>query len=72
MKDKLQNGTEELAGRQYEIEDYGKNDQLSSGLATTHEQVSDAYMEGEIKAVVDDVKGKNVEIPREGYQDYYS
>lgn len=72
MKDKLQNSTEELAGRQYETEDYGRNDQLSSGLATTHEQVSDAYMEGEIKAVVDDVKGKNVEIPREGYQDYYS
>ena len=29
-----------------------EKDTLSSGLATTHEQVSDANMEGEIKAVI--------------------
>ncbi|WP_449539277.1 YozQ family protein [Ferdinandcohnia sp. Marseille-Q9671] len=69
MKDKLQNSTDELAARQYDPSDYQKNDQLSSGLATTHEQVSDAYMEGEIKAVIDDVKGKNIEIPRKGYEE---
>lgn len=38
-----------LAGRLYNVTDYQKQDSLSQGLATTHEQVSDAYMEGEIK-----------------------
>ncbi|MFT4415889.1 YozQ family protein [Fredinandcohnia humi] len=69
MKDKLQNNTVDLAGRYYETEDYNKEDQLSSGLATTHEQASDAYMEGEIKAIIEDVGGKNIEIPRQGYEE---
>lgn len=56
-----------LAGRYYEVEDYNGNDQLSSGLATTHEQVSDAYMEGEINATIENVNGKDINIPREGY-----
>jgi len=72
LKDKNQNTTEDLAARYYQPEDYDKDDQLSSGLAETHEQVSDSYMEGEIKAVVDNVNKKDAEIPREGYQDYFS
>lgn len=56
-----------LAGRVYNVSDYQKNDQLSTGLATTHEQVSDAYMEGEIKPVIDDVNGKDLPIKRKGY-----
>lgn len=58
-----------VAGRQYQVEDYQGNDQLSSGLADTHEQVSDSYMEGEIGAVIDDVNGKNIEIPRKGNEE---
>lgn len=57
----------QLAGRQYDVADYTKNDQVSSGLATTHEQVSDAYMEGEVKSVLDDLSGMDVQIPRQGY-----
>lgn len=57
----------DLANRYYEPEDYQKKDEVSSGLATTHEQVSDAYMEGEINAVVDDVKGQDIPIKHEGY-----
>jgi hypothetical protein len=38
----------EIAGRTYESSDYQKNDALSSGLAETHEQASDAYMEGTV------------------------
>lgn len=38
----------EIAGRQYEFADYKKKGQLSSGLAKTHEQVSDGYFEGTI------------------------
>lgn len=56
-----------LAGRNYEVEDYKGNDQLSSGLATTHEQVSDTYMEGEIMPVIENVNGKDINLPREGY-----
>ncbi|MBS4197699.1 YozQ family protein [Lederbergia citri] len=58
-----------LAGRMYDVQDYGREDTLSSGLATTHEQVSDAYMEGEIKAVIDDVSGSDNEIRREGLEE---
>ena len=59
----------QVAGRQYQVKDYQGNDQLSSGLANNHEQVSDRYMEGEIGAVIDDVKGKSKEISRKGYDE---
>lgn len=58
-----------IAGRYYESEDYTRNDQLSSGLATTHEQVSDAYMEGQADAVIEDVVGVDISIPRKGYNE---
>ncbi|WP_409301067.1 YozQ family protein [Peribacillus sp. SCS-155] len=35
--------TSHIAGRTFHNEDYKKDDQLSSGLAETHEQVSDNY-----------------------------
>ena len=60
MDKKKLNESTEIAGRTFETSDYQKNDELSSGLATTHEQVSDAYMEGEIGAVIDDVNGKDI------------
>jgi hypothetical protein len=44
----------QIAGRQYEVEDYKRQDQLSSGLATTHEQASDDYMEGTIDAMIEE------------------
>ncbi|SFC79046.1 Protein of unknown function [Bacillus sp. OV322] len=45
---KKQNSTSEIAGKHFKVEDYKKDDQLSSGLAETHEQVSDDYMAGTI------------------------
>ncbi|WHY99789.1 YozQ family protein [Peribacillus simplex] len=56
------NESSEIAGRSYDVNDYKREDTLSSGLATTHEQVSDTYAEGEIKAVVDDVNGRDIEL----------
>jgi hypothetical protein len=53
----------ELAGRNYQVEDYNRNDQISSGLASTHEQVSDSYMEGEAFSLVGDINGKNISLP---------
>lgn len=32
----------------YDAADYHKQDEVSQGLATTHEQVSDVYMAGDI------------------------
>lgn len=59
----------DLAGRTYEVKDYDRQDTLSSGLATSHEQVSDAYMEGELKQVIDNVDGKDIKGKREGLEE---
>lgn len=59
------NESSEVAGRIYDVSDYKREDPLSSGLATTHEQVSDTYAEGEIKAVIDDVNRRDIEIAKE-------
>ncbi|PMC39070.1 DUF4025 domain-containing protein [Bacillus sp. UMB0899] len=58
-----------IAGKTYEVEDYQASNTLSSGLATTHEQASDAYMEGEVNAVIDNVDGEDVQVKRESYKD---
>lgn len=58
----------ELADRHYQPEDYQKKDEISAGLAVTHEQVSDAYMEGEIQPVIDNLEGEDVSIERKGYE----
>ena len=60
MNKKNLNESTEIAGRIYDTDDYKKKDELSSGLATTHEQVSDTYMEGEIGGVMEDVNGKDI------------
>jgi hypothetical protein len=49
-----------IAGRIFHTDDYQKNDDLSSGLATTHEQVSDTYMEGEVGGNMENVAGKDI------------
>lgn len=59
---KNSNQNTDVAGRVFNPSDYEKNDQLSSGLATTHEQASDTYTEGEIGAVIDDADGEDIEI----------
>ncbi|WP_110113806.1 YozQ family protein [Bacillus sp. CGMCC 1.16541] len=41
--------TEEMADRQFEAEDYNRQDELSQGLAETHEQMSDVYSEGTVE-----------------------
>ncbi|KAF0823222.1 YozQ family protein [Cytobacillus firmus] len=69
MNKKDNNNGANIAGRYYEAEDYKRNDQLSSGLATTHEQVSDTYMEGQADAVIEDVVGVDISIPRKGYEE---
>jgi hypothetical protein len=57
-----------LAGRYYEVEDYNREDQLSSGLATTHEQVSDTYMQGDSDPLIGDVNGRNITVHSENFE----
>jgi hypothetical protein len=70
-KNSATNSTE-LAGRTYETSDYQRNDVMSTGLATTHEQVSDTYMEGEIGATIetvdDDLNAKDLPIAQKPYR----
>ncbi|RAK18412.1 uncharacterized protein DUF4025 [Anoxybacillus vitaminiphilus] len=62
MNSKMKNNHENLkvAGKHYDPSDYKSHSVLSSGLAVTHEQVSDAYVEGTVDAVID-----NPEISKE-------
>lgn len=59
-KQQKANPKKEVAGSFYHPSYYQEKDQISSGLAETHEQVSDVYAEGEIGAVLDDVNGKDI------------
>lgn len=63
MKKEQLNSTQ-IAGRQYEVEDYKRDDELSSGLAVTHEQVSDDYMAGTIDGKLHKEKDDKNSIPR--------
>ncbi|SHG72596.1 YozQ family protein [Ornithinibacillus halophilus] len=65
---------EKVAEKMYEPSYYKSNTQLGKGLATTHEQVSDTYMEGTVDAQIYqlDEQGelkshKGEEIPRKGF-----
>ncbi|WP_068675960.1 YozQ family protein [Oceanobacillus sp. Castelsardo] len=42
------NKTKSVGDKTYQHSDYYRNEQTSKGMAETHEQVSDAYMEGTI------------------------
>lgn len=69
----LQQNAHKVAEKTYEPTDYQSNDEVSSGLATTHEQVSDDYMEGTNDGKIDEYAGtKNVAIPRTGYDKMFS
>jgi hypothetical protein len=54
MSEKQNPKQSDLAGRYFKPDDYQKEDQLSAGLAKTHEQVGDDYFEGTIDQLVDD------------------
>lgn len=67
-KDSATNSTD-LAGRIFETSDYQKNDVIATGLSTTHEQASDAYMEGVIDTSTDDdLNAKDLPIAQKPYR----
>jgi hypothetical protein len=51
--------------KQYDVSDYKNENEESEGLATTHEQVSDVYMEGTIDGVMENVNGKDIPLESE-------
>lgn len=53
----------DLADKMYDVKDYRSQDSMEQGLAITHEQVSDYYMEGTVGGV-DDRNPENEQIPR--------
>ncbi|MED1202405.1 YozQ family protein [Heyndrickxia acidicola] len=63
-KDKLD--TSKIAGRTFEKDDYNREDETSSGLATTHEQANDNYAEGTIDGKIEKENGEIIDIPRKG------
>ncbi|RST72280.1 DUF4025 domain-containing protein [Siminovitchia acidinfaciens] len=64
MDKELEKESLKIAGRHYKKEDYQGKDTVSKGLATTHEQVSDVYMEGQVTPVIEDVDGKDIHISK--------
>ncbi|CAH2714350.1 MULTISPECIES: YozQ family protein [Neobacillus] len=55
MDNKKANPKKEVAGSFFHPSYYQETDDLSAGLATTHEQVSDVYKEGTIDDAPDDM-----------------
>ena len=54
----------QVAENSYDPSDYLSNNELDKGLAITHEQVSDTYMEGTIDGEIDNLEAKSQEFPR--------
>ncbi|MRX71499.1 DUF4025 domain-containing protein [Bacillus lacus] len=67
-KKQNQPDTTKLADRYFETDDYQRDDELSAGLAKTHEQVTDDYYEGTIEGKMERDNGETIDIPREGFE----
>ncbi|WP_456271295.1 YozQ family protein [Bacillus sp. AK031] len=61
---KNQTQSTQLAGRTYESNDYKRKDELSQGLAITHEQASDSLTEGTIDGKIENANGKDIDLQR--------
>ncbi|MGD6803729.1 DUF4025 domain-containing protein [Rossellomorea vietnamensis] len=64
MDKKQKSPSTDLAGRTYDVSDYKKSDELSQGLAMTHEQASDSLTEGTIDGKIENLEGKDIDLPR--------
>lgn len=64
-----------VAEQNYDVSGYESSDQVEKGIATTHEQVSDDYMEGTIDGKIDKLNSKGElashkgkDIPRKSFK----
>ncbi|MGN8646072.1 YozQ family protein [Gracilibacillus sp. HCP3S3_G5_1] len=67
--------SKKVAEKMHDVQGYDSQDQTEKGLAITHEQVSDDYMEGTIDGKIDRINKKDEltshdgeDIPREGFK----
>lgn len=60
------NNARKVAGKTYQASDYEQSDQLSKGMAITHEQVSDGYTEGTIDGKIDRTNENDALISHDG------
>lgn len=63
-QNKNTNASNEIAENSYDPSDYQSSKEVDKGLAITHEQVSDTYVEGTIDGVIDDLAKKEREFPK--------
>lgn len=68
MAKKPEAKSSQLAGRTYNPSDYEREDILSNGLATTHEQSSDTFTEGTIDGKIERENGQSEDLPRKGFE----
>lgn len=59
-----ENSSAGVAENSYNRSDYNSSDGVNKGLAMTHEQVSDTFMEGTIDGEIDDLDSKDKAFPR--------
>lgn len=71
----IKESTKKVAEKKYDVSDYDRTDQLSKGMAITHEQVSDGYVEGTIDGKIDKtnedgglISHEGKDIPRKGHK----
>jgi hypothetical protein len=63
-KKNQENISSNVAENSFDPSDYCSKNEVEKGLAITHEQVSDTYMEGTIDGEIDDLEAKTQEFPR--------
>lgn len=57
-KETIENANK-IAGKTYDVSDYKRKEESDKGMAITHEQVSDNYMEGTIDGKIDELNSKD-------------
>ncbi|WP_332693730.1 YozQ family protein [Halalkalibacter lacteus] len=60
--------SEAVAENSYQPSDYQSSEEVEQGLATTHEQVSDAYVEGTVDDAIQENREKDNELPDAGFE----
>ncbi|MCM3713916.1 YozQ family protein [Halalkalibacter oceani] len=60
----------QVATNQYQSGDEQSEQSVDRGLAMTHEQVLDAYVEGTIDGEIDEVHGEDQEVRREPFKEF--
>ncbi|MCM3760811.1 YozQ family protein [Alkalihalobacillus oceani] len=60
----------QVATNQYQSGDEQSEQSVDRGLAMTHEQVMDAYVEGTIDGEIDESHGEDQEVRREPFKEF--